>query len=84
MDWTRQNGVGCVFDPVGGDHIYACIRCIGIGGALLTIGYASGIIPSLSLDHLLQRNIAIIGVWTYAVHYPNENEHAAAELVRLW
>ena len=81
MNWTQETGVGCAFDPVGGDHIFACIRCIGIGGSLLTIGYASGIIPSLSVEHLLQRNIAIVGVWTYAVHYPNENEHSAAELV---
>ena len=50
----------------------------------MTIGYASGVIPSISLEHLLQRNVAIIGVWTYAVHYPDENEHSAAEIVRLW
>ena len=50
----------------------------------MTIGYASGAIPSVTLEHLLQRNIAIVGVWTYAVHYPRENEHAATEVVRLW
>ena len=55
-----------------------------MGGSLLTIGYAAGTIPSISLEHILQRNVAIIGVWTYAVHYPNENEHSAAEVVRLW
>ena len=47
----------------------------------MTIGFASGIIPSISMEHLLQRNIAVIGVWTYAVHYPSENEHSVAELV---
>ena len=84
MNYTNGTGVGCAFDPVGGDYIYSCLRCIGTGGSLLTIGYASGIIPSISLEHLLQRNMSIIGVWTYAVHYPVENEHSATEIVRLW
>jgi NADPH2:quinone reductase len=84
MSHTTESGVDCVFDPVGGDIFYNCVRCIRTGGCLLSIGYASGVVPVISMEHLLNRNISIVGVWTYAVHYPSESQHSVLEVVRLW
>ncbi|KAH8075077.1 hypothetical protein JL721_1069 [Aureococcus anophagefferens] len=68
---ARPGGVDIVFDPVGGDYIFSVLRCMKVGGALLTVGFASGKIPTVSLEHLLQRNIAIHGVWTRVPRRPS-------------
>ena len=83
MNWTQEAGVGCVFDPVGGDHIFGCIRCIGIGGSLLTIGYASGVIPSLSVEHLLQRKEVDVSSFTAACQGMAVLHGVAIVLVKL-
>ncbi|KAK7242185.1 oxidoreductase [Aureococcus anophagefferens] len=45
---ARPGGVDIVFDPVGGDYIFSVLRCMKVGGALLTVGFASGKIPTVS------------------------------------
>ena len=81
---ARPSGVEVAFDPVGGDAIFSVIRCLKVGGALLTVGFASGRVPTVSLEHLLQRNIGIHGVWTSPFQYPRELEDSAAAVVALW
>ena len=39
---TDGRGVDVVFDPIGGDVFHDALRCLDIGGRLLTIGYAAG------------------------------------------
>ena len=51
------DGVDVVFDPVGGDSAYSMLRCMRVGAALISVGYASKI-PSVSFEHLMQRNAA--------------------------
>ncbi len=69
-DWFKQvlkitngKGVNVIYDPVGGDFTTQSLKCIAWGGKLLTIGYASGPIPSIPANILLVKNCAVIGVY---------------------
>lgn len=54
-------GADVIFDPVGGDLFDASLRCINQEGRLLTIGYASGRIPSAPANLLLVKNASVMG-----------------------
>lgn len=58
---TGGRGADVVFDPVGGDLFDASLRCIAQEGRLLTIGYASGRIPSAPANLLLVKNASVMG-----------------------
>jgi len=59
---TEGRGVDVVFDPVGGDLFDASLRCLAPFGRMLVIGFASGIIPKLSVNYALIKQLSIIGV----------------------
>eukprot|EP00163_Fabomonas_tropica_P003770 TRINITY_DN13338_c0_g1_i1.p2 TRINITY_DN13338_c0_g1~~TRINITY_DN13338_c0_g1_i1.p2 ORF type:complete len:333 (-),score=32.86 TRINITY_DN13338_c0_g1_i1:1793-2791(-) len=59
---TGGRGVDVVFDPVGGDEFEQLIRSPAIGGTILTLGFASGVIPRAPLNLLLVKNISLHGV----------------------
>ena len=67
--WTRWAA------PVFDDNL----RCLGDGGMLVTIGFAAGGIPTLPINLLLLKNIAVAGLnWgTYVGWSPGDNRHAA-------
>ena len=54
-------GVDVVFDPVGGDLFDAALRAIAMEGRMLTIGYASGRIPSIAANILLVKDLTVAG-----------------------
>ena len=55
-------GADVIVDPVGGDAFDASIRALAPEGRLLTMGYASGRIPSVPANRLLLRNADVRGV----------------------
>ena len=59
---TGGRGVDVVFDPVGGDSFDESLRCIAPFGRVLVIGFASGRIPSVAVNHVLIKQYAIVGV----------------------
>ena len=59
---TQGNGADVVYDPVGGDVFDESMRCINIGGRLLTIGFTSGRWPSAPVNLVLIKQLSIIGV----------------------
>lgn len=59
---TGGCGVDMVFDPVGGGGFHAAFRSLAWGGRYLTVGFASGTIPSLPLNLALVKGGALIGV----------------------
>lgn len=61
-DHTGGNGVDLVVDPVGGDVFDDAIRALATEGRLLVIGFAAGGIPTVKVNRLLLRNVAVIGV----------------------
>ena len=47
---------------VGGDVFTECIRCIGGGGRLLVVGFASGTIPKIPINMVLIKGFSLVGV----------------------
>ena len=61
-DATDGRGVDLVVDPVGGAAFDDAIRVIATEGRLLVIGFAAGGIPTVKVNRLLLRNVAVVGV----------------------
>jgi NADPH2:quinone reductase len=61
-DHTDGRGVDLVVDPIGGEAFDDAIRALATEGRLLVIGFAAGGIPTVKVNRLLLRNVAVIGV----------------------
>jgi len=61
-DHTDGFGVDMVVDPVGGEVFDDAIRALRTEGRLLVVGFAAGGIPTVKVNRLLLRNVAVIGV----------------------
>lgn len=62
---TRVKDLGdadVVYDPVGGDQFEAAFRATKPEGRILVIGFASGDMPNVKPNHLLVKNIELIGL----------------------
>ncbi|CAG8535948.1 10012_t:CDS:2 [Ambispora gerdemannii] len=83
-DWTRQvkkitgdHGVDVVFDPVG--LIEESMKCIAWNGRLVVIGFVSGKIEKISMNRVLLKNCAILGLF-WGAHY----EYAEETVPVVW
>lgn len=56
-------GADVVYDPVGGDLFTAALRACKPEARVLTIGFASGDVPKIAANHLLVKNINVIGFY---------------------
>lgn len=56
-------GADVVFDPVGGALCEAAMRACKPLGRVLLIGFASGDLPALKPNHLLVKNLDVIGLY---------------------
>ena len=91
---TEGRGVDVAFDPVGGETFHRALRCLGLGGRLLTIGYAGGEIPTIGANLLLLKNVSVMGFnWGQYVgwgpvderhHYARPVAEAMATLTEWW
>ncbi|MEO3759799.1 NADPH:quinone oxidoreductase family protein [Mycobacterium sp. B14F4] len=61
-DHTDGRGVDLVVDPIGGETFDDAVRALAVEGRLLVIGFAAGGIPTVKVNRLLLRNVAVIGV----------------------
>lgn len=59
---TGGPGADLIYDPVGGDVFDESVRCIAFGGRLLVIGFASGRIPTVSVNLPLIKGFSVVGV----------------------
>ncbi len=59
---TAGEGADVIFDPVGGSVFDESMRCINWGGRILTIGFTSGVWPKAAVNHILIKQISVIGV----------------------
>jgi NADPH2:quinone reductase len=59
---TNGAGVDLVYDPVGGEVFNRSLSCLGFGGRLLAIGFASGTWGDASTEDLVLNNRSVIGV----------------------
>jgi NADPH:quinone reductase len=60
---TQGKGVDVCLEIVGGDVFDQMSRLMAWGGRLMPIGFASGIIPSTSMNLPLLKNYSIVGVF---------------------
>jgi NADPH2:quinone reductase len=56
-------GADVVYDPVGGSTFKAALRATNREGRIVIIGFASGDIPQIPANHLLVKNITVIGFY---------------------
>ena len=56
-------GVDVVYDPVGGPAFSAALSACRPEGRLLTIGFASGQLPEIPANHLLVKNLSVMGLY---------------------
>ncbi len=79
---TDGRGVDVVYDPIGGDVFDESLHCIAPFGRMLVIGFASGRIPSVKVNHALLKQYAVIGVRAgeYGRVYPQGGREVQAAL----
>ena len=56
-------GVDVVYDPVGGEQFRAAMRACNPEGRILSIGFASGDVPQIPANHLLVKNLSVMGLY---------------------
>jgi NADPH2:quinone reductase len=56
-------GADVVYDPVGGEQFMAAFRSCKPEARLLPIGFASGEVPQVKSNHLLVKNLSVLGVY---------------------
>jgi NADPH:quinone reductase len=54
-------GADVVYDAVGGDQFRNALRATNPEGRILLIGFASGTVPEIAANHLLVKNVSVIG-----------------------
>ncbi|CDH47787.1 NADPH:quinone oxidoreductase family protein [Candidatus Contendibacter odensensis] len=59
---TDGRGADVIYDPVGGDLFTASLRCVAFEGRILVIGFAGGTVPQIPANHLLVKNVDVIGL----------------------
>lgn len=77
-------GVDIVIDTVGGDRFTDSLRSLDVGGRLMVVGFAEGLIPQVKVNRLLLRNLSVIGVALdpWEQRYPGYAPELVAELER--
>ena len=78
---TGGRGADVVYDPVGGDLFAASLRSIAFEGRILVIGFAGGTVPQIPANHLLVKNVDVIGLNWPA--YAELNPQAMTESFRI-
>ncbi|WP_185995903.1 NADPH:quinone oxidoreductase family protein [Nocardioides campestrisoli] len=83
---TDGRGADVIYDSVGGDVFDRSRKCIAFEGRLLVIGFASGRIPEVGVNHPLIKNYSIVGLHhgLYRKHDPSFAHRIQANLARLW
>lgn len=56
-------GADVVYDPIGGDLWKAAFRACNPDARLIPIGFAGGEVPQIPANHLLVKNLTVLGVY---------------------
>lgn len=56
-------GADVIYDPVGGEQFQAAFRSCKPEARLVPIGFASGDVPQIKANHLLVKNLSVLGVY---------------------
>lgn len=79
-------GVDVVYDAVGGADFDAALRATRPEGRILTIGFASGVIPQIPANLLLVKNISVMGFYWggYLRFKPEVLDQSFTDLMALY
>ncbi len=78
-------GADVVYDPVGGAQFTAAFRATNPEGRILTIGFASGEVPPIPANHLLVKNLDVIGLnWGGYLRFAPEAMAASIAALFRW
>ena len=78
---TDGRGADVVFDPVGGSVFMESLRCTSFAGRLIVVGFAGGTIQQIPANHLLVKNIGVLGFYWGA--YRRKDPEKVAESYRI-
>ncbi len=62
LEETGGRGADVIYDSVGGEIFDKSLKCIAWNGRLLVIGFAGGEIPSVKVNRILLKNVAVVGL----------------------
>jgi len=81
---TDGQGADVIYDPIGGDVFDASLRCVNFEGRILVIGFAGGRIQQIPSNHVMVKNVDIIGVnrGPYEEKRPKVTTQAYATLMK--
>jgi len=81
---TDGQGADVIYDPIGGDVFDASLRCVNFEGRILVIGFAGGRIQQIPSNHVMVKNVDIIGVnrGPYEEKRPEVTRQAYATLMQ--
>ncbi len=79
-------GADVVYDPVGGDLYKAALRACNREARYITIGFASGDVPQIPANHLLVKNITVIGFYWggYLTFAPEALKQSLEDLMAMY
>ena len=77
-------GADVVYDPVGGDQFKSAFRACNPEARLIAIGFASGDVPQIPANHLMVKNLDVIGFYIggYMKFRPDVVRESMATLMR--
>lgn len=83
---TEGRGADVIYDPIGGETFDKSTKVIAFEGRILVIGFASGVIPTISVNRLLLKTASVVGLqWgAYKMFSPEKVEAAHRELCALY
>jgi NADPH2:quinone reductase len=83
---TGGEGANVIYDPIGGEVFDKSTKVLAFEGRLLVVGFASGTIPTVSVNRLLLKTASVVGIqWgAYKMFAPQKVDDAHRELVRLF
>lgn len=81
-----HGGADVVYDPIGGDQFTAALRASNREARILTIGFASGTVPQIAANHILVKNLTVIGFYWggYLKFAPDVLSDSLADLMRWY
>jgi len=85
MEATGGEGVAACLDPVGGAAAIGARRSIAWEGTYVTVGFASGTVPDIPLNHVLVKGYRIAGGnWgLFILHHPETVRPAVEHVLNL-
>jgi len=83
FELTQGHGADVIFDPVGGKLGSALLRATAFEARYMPIGFASGDVPPLKANHLLVKNVDVLGFW-WGAYFEKAPEAMTESLMRLF